>query len=86
MPWLCRIVHGKSGELEGGGVAVARSGVVLPNRSVCRSAETSLLRMQQPSPDHVEVSQRRRDFEAVQVLGEAAVADLLSMTTGNRKG
>src|SRR5258708_35404353 len=58
-------------------VSVADSALIMPTRPVCRSAEPPLLRMQQPSREKVEVSQRRRDFEAVQVLGEAAVADLL---------
>src|SRR5258708_29494049 len=58
-------------------VSVADSALVMSTRPVCRAEEAPLLRRQQPSPDKVEVSQRRRDFEAVQVLGEAAVADLL---------
>ena len=55
------------------GVCVADSAFVMPNRAFSRSAETPL----QPSPDRVEISQRGGDFQAVQVLGEATVADLL---------
>src|SRR5215470_13686608 len=42
-----------------------------------RSAPTPLLRRQQLPADHVDVGQRSGDLQAMQVLGEAAVADLL---------
>src|SRR5579863_7082282 len=38
--------------------------------------QTPILRMEQPPPYHEQVCQSRRHLEAVQVLGEAAVAGL----------
>src|SRR6476620_1578985 len=42
-----------------------------------RSAPTHLLRQQQTPADHIDVGQRGGDLQAVQVLGEPAIADLL---------
>src|SRR5205823_13871124 len=60
-----------------GAVPPADSAFVMPNRAFFRSAKTPLLRMQQPSAHGIQVGERRRDFQTVQVLGEAPVTDLL---------
>jgi hypothetical protein len=61
-----------------GAVSATDSVLLVPNRAISLSAVTRLLRMQQPSADRVEVSQRGGDLQAVEVLGEAAVTHLLA--------
>ena len=42
---------------------------------ISRASPTRILRIEQSSSDHVEIRQRRRHLEAVQVLRQAAVPD-----------
>ena len=59
------------------GVSAAAPAFVVSRRTDLRFSSTPLLCMQQPSSHRVEVGQCRSDFQAVQVLGKAAVTDLL---------
>ena len=60
-----------------GHILVAGSVPFTATRRNSRFPETRLLRMQQSPPDHVQIGKCGRDLQAMQVLGNAAVANLL---------
>src|ERR1039458_9994333 len=60
-----------------GRVSIASTALFASKHRISRSAATRLLRIQQAPSDHVQIGERGRDFQAVQVLGKAPIADLL---------
>src|SRR5215471_9478495 len=59
------------------GVSGAAPAFVAPHRIDSQFSSTPLLCVQQLAPYRIEVGQCRCDFQAVQVLGKTAIADLL---------
>src|SRR5450755_2871069 len=60
-----------------GRVSIANTALCASKHRISRSAATRLLRIQQAPPDHVQIGECGRDFQAVQVLRKTPVADLL---------
>src|SRR6202167_1870774 len=62
--------------LRSGPVLVASSRMFASKRRISRSAATPLLRIEQSPTNHVQIGERGRHFEAVQILCQTAVANL----------
>src|SRR5262245_10580792 len=75
-PWDSKPVISAVGSASEG-VSVIAQALVVSHRIDFQYSSTPLLCAQQPSPYRVEVGERRGDLQAVQVLGQTAVADLL---------
>src|SRR5579863_4953942 len=61
-----------------GGISAEAAGEPRPSRDdAAPTVAFSLCCTHEPSANHEQIRQRRRDFQAMQVLRQAAVADLL---------